>query len=228
VEHQNTDSKLGRAAEVAKEKLERAKDGVVSTAGVVKDKTVQAATTAARVVREAEPDVVLDENVRTGTEKALGRAGSAVAGAAPAIGRGTEYAVHKVGQALGYVAHPIAVVIGAIAGKVGGWWRKAAELRSELPAADEEACRAHFATLAGASDRSWDHARPGYMLGYIAAANPDYRDRGFEEIEGDLRLGFPESPDEYDRLRDYARFGFERGRHAGTGSPGLPSGQPGL
>jgi hypothetical protein len=228
VEHRNPDSKLGRAADAAKEKLGRAKDGVVSTAHVVKDRTVQAAATAARVVREAEPDAELKASVSTGTEHALDRAGQAVSGAAPAIGRGTEYAVGKVGQALKYVAHPIAFVIGTIAGTVGGWWKKAAELRNDLPHDDEQACRAHFATIVIGDDMTFDRARPGYTLGYIAAGNPDYRDRGFEEIEGDLRIGFPEAPDEYDRLRDFARYGFERGRgHLGTGSPGLESGRPG-
>jgi hypothetical protein len=210
------DSKLGRAADTAKETLSRARDGVVSTAGQVKDRTVEAASAAARIVREAEPDHELKENVKDGTERALGRAGSAVSGAAPTIGRGTEYAVDKVGAALKFVARPLAIIIGTIAGTVGGWWKKAAERGSDLPITEEEACRVHFSALGlEPTGVTFERARPGYALGFVAATNPDYRGRNFEEIEEDLRLGFHDREDEYHALRDFARYGYERGLGSG-------------
>ena len=59
---------------------------------------------------------------------------------------------------------------------------------------------------------TYERALPGYTLGYVAAGNPGYRGRRFEEIEPDLRHGFTEEPGtDYDTLRDFTRYGYERG-----------------
>jgi hypothetical protein len=215
MEPRQQESKVDRA----KETLNRAKDGVVAGAAQVKEKAAEVATTAkeqaervARVVREAEPDAELREDVLRGTEQRVARAGEAVTGAAPAIGRGAELAAEKVGSALKFVAHPLAVVVGTIAGVVGGWWKKASELRADMPAAEEEACRAHFQALGLSPEAiTFERARTGYALGYLAASNPDYLGRVFDDVETDLRLGFTEPAVEYDSLRDFARYGYERG-----------------
>ncbi|CAN5789334.1 hypothetical protein BH23GEM3_BH23GEM3_24220 [soil metagenome] len=204
--------------------LERAKDGVVagasSVAGFTKtiaSETVEKATRAADFVRESETDAELKSMVASTTEQKLHQAGDRLSGAAPAIGRGAERAAEAVGAALHLVAAPLATILGAIAGVLGGWWNKAAAAGPELPEAEEDACRAHFATITVIpAEMTYDRARTGYALGYIAARNPAYRGRGFDDVEPDLRQGFRDvRTAEYDSLRDFARFGYGRG--AGTG-----------
>ena len=83
----------------------------------------------------------------------------------------------------------------------------------ELPEEHEEACRMHFISYTVRPvEMTYDDARPGYLLGYVAAGNPDYRGRSYDDVERDLRRGFTDDfADRYDTVRDYARFGFERG-----------------
>jgi hypothetical protein len=213
------ESRLRKAKETTRDALGRARDGVSAGASTAAEFTKAVAAEAKekanlvkRVVREAERDTALEQSASGSTERALDRAGSAVSGAAPAVGRGAEIAVDKVGAALRYVSRPLAVVVGTIAGTLGGWWKRAAELRSDLPADEERECRAHFATLVVAPDMSFDQARGGYALGYVAGCNPEYRGRTFDDVETDLRLGFAGEPAaEYDALREFARFGYSRG-----------------
>jgi hypothetical protein len=216
--------RLERVAERTRDALERAKDGMAAGASGLAEMTRSAASeTAERAgrvvefVREAETDVELKSKVSETTEGALHQAGDRLSGAAPAIGRTAEAAAAKVGQALHSVAHPLAVVLGVIAGTVGGWWKKAAADASGagagLPSAEEHACRAHFATVTLLpAGMTFDRARTGYALGYLAGRNPEYAGREFEAIEPDLRQGFSgETADEYDALREFARYGYVRG-----------------
>jgi len=213
--------RLGRAAEQTREALEKAKDGVVAGASGVAEFTKNVASgtvdRAGRVVefvREAETDVELKEKVSHTAEDKLHLAGDKLSGAAPAIGRSAETAAEKIGQALHAVAHPLAVVLGAIAGTVGGWWKKAAsEGMGGLPEAEEQACRAHFATVTVIpSGMTYDRARTGYALGYLAARNPDYQGRRYEDIEPDLRHGFTrDDTGDFDDLREFTRYAYERG-----------------
>lgn len=196
-------------------KLDRARDGVAAGAEHVKQVTTRVAAgtrdTASRarqIVREAEPDEELKENVRTGTQRAMNKAGEAVTGAAPAVGRVAEYAVGKVGAALRFVGRPLGAILGPIAGTVGGWWNKASELKGGMPAEVEAGCREHFATVLVVDGMSYDHAHTGYVLGYMAGCNPDYRGRAFEDVEPDLRHGFTNADAEYQALREFARYGF--------------------
>jgi hypothetical protein len=215
---------LKRVAERARETAERAKEGMAAGASGVAEFTRTAAhetrERASRVVEfvsEAEADAELKQNVTATTEHSLDRAGDALIDAAPAIGRGVERAAEKTGQALHAIARPLAVVLGAIAGTLGGWWKKASEERVDLPAEEERVCRAHFATITVMpAEMTFDQARTGYSLGYIASRNPAYRGRGFEEIEPDLRQGFRgEQADEYDALREFTRYGYDRGMGRG-------------
>lgn len=212
-------SRLERAREQTREALGSAKDAVVAgasgVAGFTRNVATQTRDTAGRVVdfvKEAEPDEALKANVASGTESSLHSAGDRLADAAPRIGRAAETAAEKVGAALHAVAHPLASVLGAIAGTVGGWWNKARDVTPQLSPADEAACRAHFATLdALAAGMDFERARVGYEIGYIAARNPSYSGRAFEDVEPDLRQGFTGSrAGEYDALRDFARFGYGR------------------
>jgi hypothetical protein len=217
-------TRLERAAERTRETLEKAKDGVVAGASGLAEITKKAASETAdkagrvvNFVREAETDVELKEKVSHTAEDKLHQAGDKLSGAAPAIGRSAEAAAEKIGGALHKVAHPLAVVLGVIAGTVGGWWKKAAADASgagpSLPSTEEQACRAHFATIAVLPpDMTFDRARTGYSLGYLASRNPDYQGRQFEDVEPDLRQGFAgEKVDEYEALREFARYGYGRG-----------------
>jgi hypothetical protein len=202
----------------AREKLEGAREGIAAGAASVAEvtrsvahETRERAGKVVEIVRESEPDAELRATVSTRTESSLDRAGSALQGAAPTIGRATEKAAEKVGQAIRAVAHPLAVVLGTIAGTLGGWWKTASERRFEMPGAEEEACRLHFTSIAVLpAEMTYERARTGYSLGYLARQNPGYSGRGFEEIEPELRAGFIDRPDEYDSLRDFTRWAYER------------------
>lgn len=212
--------RLERMADQARESLGRAKDGLAAGASGLMERTADVAGAARErtgravdFVREAEPDTRLKQNVAGTTEHSLSRAGDALIDAAPTIGRNAERAAEKVGQALNTIARPLAAVLGTIAGTLGGWWKKAATESFEMPASEEEACRAHFATLAVVpGDLTYDHARTGYALGYLASRNPEYRDRRFEDVEPELRRGFGDADAaDYDALREFTRYGYGRG-----------------
>ena len=64
--------------------------------------------------------------------------------------------------------------------------------------------------------REYDRVRPAYQLGHLAGMNPDYRDRDFEHIEGDLRAGWTDDVSarhgRWEEVRHLARRAYERGR----------------
>jgi len=124
------------------------------------------------LAREAGPG-----ELRTGPAGAVGGAGGALAGA----GIGT------------LVGGPIGAIIGAIAGAVGGWWagQAAADPATTVTAEDEARYRSLYETSPNRlADRSYEDVRAFYHLGHVACANPDYRQRAFEEIEADLQKGW--------------------------------------
>jgi len=127
------------------------------------------------------------------------------------------------GAALGSHAGPVGTVIGAIAGAVGGWWagRAVSEAATTYTDDDDAYYRRHFETrrasgLDATTDTDYDAYRPAYQLGQVASRNPDYADRNFDDIETDLRRGWTDDVSQrygaWDKVRDRARAGFERGR----------------
>jgi ElaB/YqjD/DUF883 family membrane-anchored ribosome-binding protein len=113
------------------------------------------------------------------------------------------------------VGGAVGALVGVVAGALGGWWaaRATAERGLALPSDAEEACRVHFMSYTlRPEELEFDHARPGYLLGWVAAGNPEYRGREYDEVEAELRRAFTDDyAADYDALRDFARFGFERG-----------------
>ena len=159
---------------------------------------------------EAKPD--LEARVKGATESALHKAADALQGAAPTVGRGAEMAVSGTGSAVSAASGVVGTMVGKIAGRVGGWWESAREAVAELPEEEQQACRVHFeAYEVRPAGMTYERALPGYTLGYMAAGNPDYRGRAFEEVEPDLRHGFAgETGTDYDTVRDFTRYGYER------------------
>jgi hypothetical protein len=133
-----------------------------------------------RDTQEFESDIRAREaagDLRVGPAGAVGGAGGALAGA----GIGT------------LVAGPVGAIVGAIAGAVGGWWagQAAADPATTVTPEDEARYRALYAQSPHRrADRTYEDVRPFYHLGHVASANPDYRQRAFDEIEADLQKGW--------------------------------------
>ena len=78
--------------------------------------------------------------------------------------------------------------------------------------------RSHFQHANRLADRSYAELRPAYLLGYRAAADPQFEGREFEEAEKDLEekwLNVRFAGDQWQAVRDYAREGFSQGRRTG-------------
>jgi hypothetical protein len=224
----------GEAARHAKEALKAGASGTVERAGEVAGRAArktgrmaeQAADTAlhkgqqaghaaghvAQRMGEAQPDRELEHRADAATENVLDRAGQGLKGAAPTVGKGVETATRLTGSALHAAAGPLAAVAGKIAGKVGGWWESARQKTAEFNKDEEKLCLRHFETYeTRPADLTFDYARTAYQIGYLAAENPAYQGRSFDDIEAEVRHGFDESETEqYRTLRDFTRFGYER------------------
>ena len=125
----------------------------------------------------------------------------------------------RAGRSLGTVP-AIAAVVGGLAAAAGAWWlMRSRSSEAEMGEEDETHYRTHFESHpARASGIMYDHARTGYALGHVASRNPDYAGRSFDDVETELRTGFRgEHAGSYDTLRDFTRYGYERGRGGGTG-----------
>ena len=124
------------------------------------------------------------------------------------------------GAAIGAMAGPVGAVIGGLAGAVGGWWagKGIADAAGSFDEKEEEYYRSHYESDPNRSaDRRYEDVRPYYMIGHIAAHNPDYSAREFDEIEPELQKGWgSESEDRsgWTGGRGYARAAFTRRRMA--------------
>jgi len=123
------------------------------------------------------------------------------------------------GATIGTVAGPIGTLIGGIAGAVGGWWtgRAVSEAASALTTDDDSYYRSHYESSSNRlADRGYEHVRPAYHLGHVAAHNPDYANRSWNDVESDLQRGWnADASREYgdwSTVRPYASEGFNRGR----------------
>ncbi|MGH7475603.1 MAG: hypothetical protein ACRELD_04885 [Longimicrobiales bacterium] len=137
----------------------------------------------------------------------------------PGAGEQTGEAVGGIGgtlagAAVGSAAGPVGTVIGGIAGALGGWWagEKAGRALEDWSDEDEEYYRSHWRSDSR-PDRpdAYEQARVGYMVGHVASRNPTYRERDWNQVEGDIRRGWRGVDYDYDVMRPYVRHGFERG-----------------
>jgi hypothetical protein len=123
-----------------------------------------------------------------------------------------------LGAGIGSAAGPVGTLIGGIAGAIGGWWagRAVAEAASVLSREDEEYFRSHYDAQPNRSvDRAYDDVRGAYYLGHIAAHNPNFKARHFDEVEPELEKGWASHAEKYGTwttVRPYAAEGFSRGR----------------
>ena len=124
-----------------------------------------------------------------------------------------------LGAAAGSVAGPIGTLIGGVAGALGGWWtgRAATEAAEQLAGSDDEYYRNNYEYSPDKlADRSFEDIRPAYYLGHVAAHNPEYADRNWNEVSDELRRAWTVSNSQkygdWSTVRNYAGSGFTRGR----------------
>lgn len=116
----------------------------------------------------------------------------------------------------GYARHAFnwKTAVGALALAGGAWWasRKLSETVSELSEEEERECRTLYESHPSRASVPYDQARTVYVVGYVAARNPDYSGRAYDDVEPHLRSGFTGARTvTYDSLRDFGRRGYERG-----------------
>ena len=123
-----------------------------------------------------------------------------------------------LGAGIGSAAGPLGILIGGIAGAIGGWWtgRAVSEAARGLTNEDESHYRQHFdAQPNRPADRAYDDVRGAYYLGQIASHNPNFVEREFTEVEPELEKGWSAVTDKqgsWESVRSYASEGFARGR----------------
>ena len=120
-----------------------------------------------------------------------------------------------LGAGIGAPAGPLGALIGGIAGALGGWWagRAVTEAAERLTEDDESYFRQHFeAHPERPADRGYDDFRNAYALGHIASENPNFIAREFDEVEPELRRGWPSTHGSWESARVYAREGYARNR----------------
>ena len=123
------------------------------------------------------------------------------------------------GAAIGSAVGPIGTIIGGIAGAMGGWWsgRAVTEAASSVSKNDDEYYRGHYESSSSKmADRSYDDVKPAYHIGHVAAQNPDYANKNWNDVSTDLKRGWtPENTKKYgdwNAVSGYAGEGFNRGR----------------
>ena len=156
----------------------------------------------------------VDETTGAGTSAAVTAPVGAVAGAAAGATAGT------------LTAGPVGTIIGAIAGAIGGGAAGLGAADHAMPTDEDEAYyRSHHETATrGLADAAYDRARPAYHLGHVAALNPDWRGRRFEEIEPELRRGWTDDVrarhGEWTSASGFARAAYERTLTRTNAGPG--------
>jgi hypothetical protein len=123
------------------------------------------------------------------------------------------------------VGGPIGMVIGALAGAVGGWWAtdKITEDTGTYTEDEDRWYRQHYATPEyRLADRSFEDVRPAYAYGHLAARNPAHSGRSFADVQRDLErdwnAGLGERHGKWAAASRYAQVGFDRTRSRTSGA----------
>lgn len=140
-----------------------------------------------------------------------------------------------VGATVGTIAGPLGSIIGGLAGAAGGWWlgRNAVDAVTHTDREDET-YREDY-TKRGLTTE-YDRIRPAYQVGHLAALNPDYSGKRFDDIDPVLSKSWADARDrdglpEWSEVRDSARYSYERQRQdrevtRNTNSEGLGDSPP--
>ena len=131
------------------------------------------------------------------------------------------------GAALGSLVGPIGTIIGGLAGAVGGWW--AGKALADSPAftnEDDSYYQTHHQTnyasgttadQSTGSRPAYNDVRPAYQLGHLAALNPDYQARSFDDVEPHLSSAYSTAgQNNWNDVRQYAQDAWSRGRQVGS------------
>jgi hypothetical protein len=165
------------------------------------------------------------EAIEAGASGTLERTREAVKDTAESVSRTARHAGEKVGDAArsaagavtgaastaaGAVTDAVGGMASRISDRAGGWWSAAKDAVPQLPNAELEACRVRLES-APSDEMVSEVALAAFALGYMASQNPDYRGRGFDQVEPDLRHGFSGADSGYDAWRGYTMYGYQRG-----------------
>jgi hypothetical protein len=103
--------------------------------------------------------------------------------------------------------------LGAVAVAAGGYWasKKLFQAASEIGEEEERECRTFYDMHPSRTFVTYDQARTGYALGYVAARNPEYAGRSYDDVDTHLSSGYGRRAGNYADVRDFARRGYERG-----------------
>lgn len=103
--------------------------------------------------------------------------------------------------------------LGAVAVAAGGYWasKKLFQAASEIGEEEERDCRTFYDMHPSRTFVTYDKARTGYALGYVAARNPEYAGRSYDDVDAHLSSGYSRRAGNYADVRDFARRGYERG-----------------
>lgn len=116
------------------------------------------------------------------------------------------------GAGLGAAAGPVGVILGGLAGALGGWWagERIGRAVDDWTDREERVYREHWDRHGDPNRLTYEDAMVGYGVGHVAAHNPAWTDRSFEEVEGDLRENWRHERYNFELLRPYVRRGYER------------------
>jgi len=143
---------------------------------------------------------------------------------------GLEGMGEQIGGFAGRMADAAVDATGAIfnsmASMLGSWWSgdEARSAARSFTDTDDRACREHFDRVRAAGESSredYSSTRPYYQFGFVAGRNPGYSGRSFSEVEPELRRAWSSSPQsrerDWDEVRDYVGFSFQRRPTGSTG-----------
>jgi hypothetical protein len=91
---------------------------------------------------------------------------------------------------------------------------------------DDRLYRSHFQRANRLADLAYEHVRPAYRLGQLAASDPATQGHSFDELEKDLENGWLNvrtAVGDWASVREFARAGFDRERQGSISNP-TPSG----